>query len=154
MKSRSKIYQNGFISSEDDEDIDDLDLVGTKKIEDNSFIQVVQREKGRRINLQMVHPKDPKSINLFKFYLKNEDYDQMMGLIRSHRDIIIFIDGSSRNNPGKAGAGISFFGRKTFDHKSQISENNPIVDISADGSGYDSIFDILATERKNSIMNE
>lgn len=102
----------------------------------------------------MVHPKDPKSRQLFKFYLTNEEYDKMIGSIRSHRDIIIFVDGSSRNNPGKAGAGISFFGRKTFDYKSQISENNPIVDISTNDSGHDSIYDILATERKISILNE
>ena len=132
---------------------DDIELIGNKKIEDNPFIQVIRRARGMRINYNMIHPQDKNKKKLFKFYLSNDDYEQMSSLIKSHRDILIFLDGSSRGNPGRAGAGISFFGRKIKEAIPVHEQVSDIIDITED-TGSDNIFDILANEKKMEIMRE
>ncbi|CAI2362221.1 unnamed protein product [Moneuplotes crassus] len=153
VRYRSKKLKEKFLSSDEEDCSDDLDLIGNKRVEDNEFIQVIKRKRGIRVNYNMIHPRDKNKHQLFKFYITNQDYDRMSQLIQSHRDILIFIDGSSRGNPGRAGAGISFFGRKANDFVPEIDSHNQIIDIT-DNSGTDNIFDILANERKVEIFRE
>ena len=153
VKNRSKIYLETFLSSDEEEMGEDLDMIGNKKLEDNQFIKIIRRRNGMRINYNMIHPRDHTKKSLFKFYLSNAEYERMSDLVKSHRDILIFIDGSSRGNPGRAGAGIGFFGRKIQRMDPQIEETVDIIDIS-DNSPSDNIFDILANEKKREIFRE
>jgi hypothetical protein len=153
VKSRSKKYtEEGFMSS-DGEDSVDLGLIGQRRLEDNSFIEIIKRAKGIRINYNMIDPKDKDSMKMYKFYLSYEDHERMSKLVKQHRDILIFVDGSSRNNPGKAGAGLSFFGRKIEGFEDTSVFEDDVVDISIN-TRSDNLFDILANEKKMEIMRE
>ena len=106
VTNRSKIYKNEIFSDDEEAPPDELELVGSENMENLDFMQVIHREKGTRINLVLPHPKNQLNEKHVKFYLKNSDYDTMVQKLRSHKDVIIMIDGSSKNNPGMSGIGI------------------------------------------------
>lgn len=131
-----------------------MDLVSERKIEDNVFIEIINRDQGQRINLKLPDPKNANKEKLFKFYITNEDHKAMADKLSTHTDIIIMIDGCSKNNPGKAGSGIWFFGRKQHGEEFHHVDNTQIVDISDTSKYGDNIFDILEREQKKEIIKQ
>jgi hypothetical protein len=147
VKNRSKHFKDGFLSSDDEDNtVDKFDNFGHNSLVDIPFIEVIRRERGQRININMVDPQNQNNHKLFKMYIANEDFQRMSELVQSHRDIIMMIDGASSNNPGQSGAGIAFFGRKVANSNSKTVNNESIIDISG-SEPSSSIFDILVAEK-------
>ena len=156
--NRSKTLKDGFISSDEEGQVSGIDTLGERKIEDNVFIEIVNREQGQRINLKIPHPKDQNKDKIFKLYITHEDHKYMLDKLNTHTDVIVMIDGWSKSNPGKAGSGICFFGRKTHETNNNnfgsLKDNTQIVDITDNTRSEDNIFDILEREQKKEIIKQ